>query len=160
MPTRKKNKRWCFVPGCNTGYYKSSAAEKVLLFRAPTRRELFDKWTRAIPRADNQLDENSAVCEKHFGSRLLWVTRSAQTRPCPSACLCAVQRSKAPSTAAAQEAVLCTVRGRQSGQQRRKRVHLADSRARSSSTRTAPRWIVLSGYAMSTVLPSRFNRTW
>ncbi|XP_049511416.1 uncharacterized protein LOC125939925 [Dermacentor silvarum] len=34
--------------------------------------ELFDKWTRAIPRADKQLDEYSAVCEKHFDPSELW----------------------------------------------------------------------------------------
>ncbi|XP_075742354.1 uncharacterized protein LOC142817930 isoform X2 [Rhipicephalus microplus] len=68
--TKKKTQRWCFVPGCNTGYYNSSG-EKVSLFRAPTCSVLFDKWIRAIPRADKQLDENSAVCEKHFDPRFV-----------------------------------------------------------------------------------------
>lgn len=67
--TKKKTQRWCFVPGCDGGY--KGCADKVSLFRAPSNREMFEKWARAIPRADKPLEENSAVCEKHFDER--WV---------------------------------------------------------------------------------------
>nr|XP_054922932.1 uncharacterized protein LOC129382775 [Dermacentor andersoni] len=66
---KKKTERWCFVPGCDTGYRKTT--EKVSLFRAPSCKQAFAKWARAIPRADKALQENSAVCEKHFDSRFI-----------------------------------------------------------------------------------------
>ncbi|XP_075732796.1 uncharacterized protein LOC142775331 [Rhipicephalus microplus] len=71
MPStsKKKTQRWCFVPGCDSGY--RSCSEKVSLFRAPTCQELFLKWARAIPRADKPLQENSAVCAKHFDERFI-----------------------------------------------------------------------------------------
>ncbi|XP_042147422.1 uncharacterized protein LOC121836558 [Ixodes scapularis] len=67
--TKKKTQRWCFVPGCDGGY--KGCADKVSLFRAPSNREMFEKWARAIPRADKPLEENSAVCEKHFDERFV-----------------------------------------------------------------------------------------
>lgn len=69
MPStaKKKTQRWCFVPGCDVGYTK--CVEKVSLFRAPACPEQFSKWARAIPRADKPLQENSAVCARHFDAR-------------------------------------------------------------------------------------------
>lgn len=64
---RKKTEHCWFVPGCNLGY--RSSKEKTSLFRAPACKEQFEKWARAIPRADRQLQENSAVCKKHFDAR-------------------------------------------------------------------------------------------
>ncbi|KAG0430716.1 hypothetical protein HPB47_022439 [Ixodes persulcatus] len=49
---------------CNVGYQHSK--EKASLFRAPKDAVNFEKWDRAIPRADKRLQPNSAVCERHF----------------------------------------------------------------------------------------------
>lgn len=67
---KKKTQRWCFVPGCDAGY--KSCGERLSLFRAPAREDEFEKWARAIPRADKPLQENSAVCERHFDPRYVW----------------------------------------------------------------------------------------
>lgn len=67
VAAKKKTDRWCFVPGCNVGYQHSK--EKASLFRAPKDAVNFEKWDRAIPRADKRLQPNSAVCERHFDKR-------------------------------------------------------------------------------------------
>ncbi|KAG0410594.1 hypothetical protein HPB47_012294, partial [Ixodes persulcatus] len=64
-----KTQRWCFVPGCDAGY--KSCGIKLSLFRAPKDAATFEKWARAIPRTDNVLQENSAVCERHFDDRFI-----------------------------------------------------------------------------------------
>lgn len=68
---KKKTQRWCFVPGCDAGY--KSCGVKLSLFRAPKDAATFEKWARAIPRADKVLQENSAVCERHFDDRLVFL---------------------------------------------------------------------------------------
>ncbi|KAH8034653.1 hypothetical protein HPB51_000133 [Rhipicephalus microplus] len=65
----KKTQRWCFVPGCDAGY--KSCGERLSLFRTPAREDEFEKWARAIPRADKPLQEKSAVCERHFDPRCI-----------------------------------------------------------------------------------------
>ncbi|XP_049267442.1 uncharacterized protein LOC125756593 [Rhipicephalus sanguineus] len=46
-----------------------AAGGNLTLFRAPARKDEFEKWARAIPRADKPLQENSAVCERHLDPR-------------------------------------------------------------------------------------------
>lgn len=59
----------CFVPGCTTGY--KSSKKKYSLFGVPKDDALLAQWRKAIPRADKQLQENSAVCELHFDERYI-----------------------------------------------------------------------------------------
>ncbi|XP_035220795.1 uncharacterized protein LOC118193765 [Stegodyphus dumicola] len=62
----------CFSPGYNSGYTSVRQKNKSLeiknpsIFRAPKDPVLLDKWTHAIPRADQILSEKDVVCEHHF----------------------------------------------------------------------------------------------
>ncbi|XP_031348155.1 uncharacterized protein LOC116174381 [Photinus pyralis] len=55
-------RRYCFAPGCHSGY--SGSSEKVSLFKVPKNK--LEEWSQRIPRADKKLTINDALCEKHF----------------------------------------------------------------------------------------------
>lgn len=65
MPQKQSH---CFVPS-TTGY--KSCKKKLSLFGVPKDPSVLAQWRRAIPRADKQLEENSAVCELHFDERYI-----------------------------------------------------------------------------------------
>ncbi|KAH6945607.1 hypothetical protein HPB50_009291 [Hyalomma asiaticum] len=71
MP-RCKQQRHCFAPGCNAGYVSArKQGKKASLFAVPVDDERRKAWERAIPRADNPLENNCIVCEAHFDERFI-----------------------------------------------------------------------------------------
>lgn len=69
---KKARKTHCFAPHCTSGYVSSrKAGQRVTLFSVPKDPERFETWRRAVPRADNPLDENSALCKLHFDEQCI-----------------------------------------------------------------------------------------
>ncbi len=59
----KKRDAHCLASGWNTRYNNKL---KLSLFSVPKDLNLLEKWKKHIPRADKELNAQSAICELHF----------------------------------------------------------------------------------------------
>ncbi|KAH7973685.1 hypothetical protein HPB49_003899 [Dermacentor silvarum] len=101
----------CFVPGCTTDY--KSRKKNLSLFWVPKDEGTYRKWKRNIPRADNPLEQNAAVCELHFDPQFVSrhfehiingeLVRLERNRPFLQPDAIPFERSQVPRQASAQE---------------------------------------------------------
>ncbi len=56
----------CVAPGCKSGYGTEKLPDGVTKHVFPKNPVLFEKWIKAIPRADWKPAKNSVICSLHF----------------------------------------------------------------------------------------------